>query len=306
MTDARRIAPAKLPQSAVDGTKAATDTATPKLRQRASSTPSPASLGRGATVRKLTQPFDPADIRSARPVTGLEPEPLSASQTAVTPRWAQIAETLAQAHAVRGQEIMDSLPPDYVAGLLRRGETLESLVARLAACGHLLHVSETSFKKGVGRGALLKDPVKGLGKGIRGGGGRALSSAQAALVRRTVAMLALAGAGPSDIEAVRDALVAGMGVVNGRAGDGRRQDTDALPQECDSLASYPGQIDPTPADTSFADRQRPLPLIGLHAAMSNVLDVLETGGSAAEALEGLRRDLDGAAADRLVEDALTC
>ena len=206
----------------------------------------------------------------------------------------QVADALIKAHPVRGREIMDSLPPGYVTGLLAQGAYVEDLARNLMDRADMLHVSQSGFGEGAGRFAFLK----GLWKSIRFSNGRALSSWQAAQVRRSVAMLALAGAPRSEIRKVRDSLVSGMRAANGRVGtEGKRNVEGSVTifkwdeQSFYSLSSYGRQIERTVDGRDSAEQQKWEPLMNLHTAMDNLSAVLEAGCSADDALKVFDHDM---------------
>ena len=215
----------------------------------------------------------------------------------------QIADLLVEAHKGgrrrgpgRGREIMDSLPPGYIAGLLARGVTIDDVARRLTRCADLLHVSESGFREGTGRFAFLKE---GLWKGIRFSNGRALSSWQAAQVRRSVAMLVLAGAAKPDIRRVRDSLVSELRTASGRIGTKGKQNVEGSvsfflwdQQSTYSLSNYQQEIERTVANRGFAERERWLPLTNLHTVMDNLSTVLlDPGRPVTDALKVFDHDM---------------
>lgn len=212
----------------------------------------------------------------------------------VAPR-KQVADALIKAHPVRGREIMDSLPPGYVTGLLAQGAYVEDLARNLMDRADLLHVSQSGFGEGTLRLAFLD----GLSKAIRFSNGRALSSWQAALVRRSVTMLALAGAPRSKIRKVRDSLVSRMRAASGRGGTEGKQNVEGSVsiflwdhQSFHSLSSYRREIERSVADRDSAERQKWRPLMNLHTAMDNLSAVLEAGCSVDDALKVFDHDME--------------
>ncbi len=196
-----------------------------------------------------------------------------------------ITDALVEAHDTRGREIMDSLPPDYLANLLARGENAHTLADRLRRCSDLLHVSRTGIRRGFWRG-------------LRNLGSRELTSWQAAQVRRTVAMLALSGASRPEIRAVRRELIEEMRAANQQIGVRNRQNVegsvsilswDARPFE--NLSTYTGHLEKVVAGRGATEQRRWLPLTNLHTAMNNASLLLQAGGSASDALAALNHDL---------------
>jgi len=207
-----------------------------------------------------------------------------------------IADALIEAHDTRGREIMDSLPPGYLADRVAGGESAQTLADRLKNCSDLLHVSRTGIRRGFWRG-------------LRNLGSRELTSWQAAQVRRTVAMLALGDAPKPVIKAVREKLIDEMRAANQQIGTRNRQNVEAAvsllswdARPFESLSTYTGRLEQTVAGRSAAEQRRWLPLTNLHTAMNNVSMVLQAGGSASDALTVLNYDLRFARTARLAGD----
>lgn len=198
----------------------------------------------------------------------------------------QVADALVKAHPRRGREIMDSLPPGYIAHLLDRGVTMNDIARRLTRCADLLHVSQSGFGES-------------FWKGIRFSNGRALSSWQAAQVRRSVAMLVLAGAPKSEIRKVRDSLVNELRAASGRIGTKGKQMVEGSvsfllwdKQSTYSLSEYRQEIERTVAHGRFTEKERWVPLTNLHTVMDNLSTVLrDPGCSADDALRVFKHDM---------------